>query len=71
MSKKFNYESFTSAIVRHILDTHSPDDMLAWQLEMDNDPSDQFFSELTRQLKERHPEHWEDTLIDEEEYNGT
>lgn len=58
MSKKFNYRTFTESIIRHILDSHSPDDMLAWQLEMDNDAHDLFFVELTRQLHERHPEHW-------------
>ena len=57
--KRIDYESFTASVVRHLLDTHSPDDMFAWQLEMDNDPHDLFFEELTKQLRKRHPEEWE------------
>lgn len=56
--KKIDYESFTAKAVRQLLDTHSPDDMLAWQLEMDNDAHDLFFEELTKQLRERHPGEW-------------
>lgn len=57
--KPLDYTTFTAAVVKHLLDTHSPDDMLAWHLEMDGDPHDLFFEELTRQLRERHPEDWE------------
>lgn len=56
--KKIDYESFTAKVVRQLLDTHSPDDMLAWQREMDGDPHDLFFEELTNQLRERHPGEW-------------
>lgn len=56
---KFDYPTFTAKIVEFLLDEKSSADMLKWYQEMDNDPHDLFFEELTKQLRERHPEEWE------------
>lgn len=66
-TKKFDYEAFTRRVVKRVLDTYVPEDMLTWQSEMDNDPSDQFFSELTNQLKSRYPEEFDHKTTEKSE----